>query len=244
MNCCVVIPVHTDQLSSNHISSVKRTIEIFKQYEVTILCHPLISSWVRSTFGDAVKLTVLSESFFKSVRDYNRLMLSGEFYGLFSSSDFILICQPDVFVYRDCLSSFIGRADYGGAITLFHEPQAIVGNGGFSLRRVTAIQSLLAGDLKIPKLWKWSLPLWKRFFLNCFVFVGLEDFFVRTGRINEDYIYSTMIKDDKRMSPVDARYFSRDAIKPVENIVPMGFHGWEKYSTQIEREFILRKLNV
>lgn len=103
--------------------------------------------------------------YFTSIRGYNRLLLSTAFYERFLASEYLLICQPDVFVFRDDLTRWMdGGWDYVGApwfsssaiSTRIHwlkmqvsrrvlgdqdkvhpyETRDRVGNGGFSLRRV------------------------------------------------------------------------------------------------------------
>jgi hypothetical protein len=103
--------------------------------------------------------------FFESIQGYNRLLLSTGFYERFLGSAYLLICQLDVFVFRDDLSAWVARGyDYVGApwvsrtevSILIHrfkmvlsklilgvqdkvyrfETRNRVGNGGFSLRRV------------------------------------------------------------------------------------------------------------
>lgn len=103
--------------------------------------------------------------YFATVRDYNRLLLSAGFYQRFLRSQFLLVCQLDVFVFRDELARWVERGyDYVGAPwvsrtaagTQLHrlrmhlsklvlgardrvyrwETRNRVGNGGFSLRSV------------------------------------------------------------------------------------------------------------
>ena len=47
--------------------------------------------------------------YFKSIQGYNRLLLSTGFYERFLASAYLLICQLDVFVFRDDLAE-LGRA--------------------------------------------------------------------------------------------------------------------------------------
>ena len=243
MTCTVVIPVHTNKLSKNHILGAQRALDLFKDFSPVILCHSRIVDWVKATFGFSVSLKIVDFAYLKSVRDYNRLMLSVDFYDQFSASDYILICQPDVFVYHNSLTKFYNKGDYGGALTLFNEHQPVVGNGGFSIRKVKAMQHILSRRLVVPKMWRLSLPIWKRFVLGCAIRVGFEDYFVRSGRVNEDYVLSMMMESNDVMNEIDASWFSQDAIAPKHNVTPMAFHAWEKYASVEERNYILRQLN-
>lgn len=103
--------------------------------------------------------------YFGSIRGYNRLLLSPAFYERFLGSEYLLVCQLDVFVFHDDLAAWVARGhDYVGAPWLSgsaaslavhwlawqaarrlpgrqdrihpYETRNRVGNGGFSLRRV------------------------------------------------------------------------------------------------------------
>ena len=55
-------------------------------------------------------------AYFTSIQGYNRLLLSTEFYQRFLGSAYLLICQLDVFVFRDELAGWVARGyDYVGA---------------------------------------------------------------------------------------------------------------------------------
>jgi len=116
----------------------------------------------RYRFGGA---ETFDPAYFESVQGYNRLLLSTGFYQRFLRSRFILICQLDVFVFRDDLARWVERGyDYVGAPWVSktavsvgihklkmhlsklvlgvqdkvyrYETRNRVGNGGFSLRSV------------------------------------------------------------------------------------------------------------
>lgn len=105
------------------------------------------------------------DSYFHSIHDYNRLMLSEEFYQRFAGYDYILIAQLDTYIFRDELAAWCDKGyDYVGAPWLVRpvyrssllrltslikrvwcrlwklpnsqDTNFKVGNGGLSLRRV------------------------------------------------------------------------------------------------------------
>ena len=110
-------------------------------------------------------METFAPAYFGSIQGYNRLLLSTEFYARFLGSEYLLICQLDVFVFRDELAGWVARGyDYVGApwfsktavrrrihwlkmhlsklvlgvqdkVYRF-ETRDRVGNGGFSLRKV------------------------------------------------------------------------------------------------------------
>jgi hypothetical protein len=103
--------------------------------------------------------------YFESIDGYNRLMLSTEFYSKFQSFEYILIHQLDAFVFKDALLDWCSRnLDYIGApwirpvehtdiikaikskfqygVPSEKQFENKVGNGGFSLRRVSKFHNL------------------------------------------------------------------------------------------------------
>lgn len=115
---------------------------------------------------------------FASVRGYNRLVLSPQFYDRFDSYEYLLIHQLDAFVFRDELLAWCARGfDYVGApwigMELPEKPEwrqlldglalpgrfedlkgkMTVGNGGFSLRRVETFSRVLATRKDLLRLW-------------------------------------------------------------------------------------------
>lgn len=123
----------------------------------------------RFPFGETV---AFDPEYFGSARGYNRLLLSEAFYDAFARSEYLLLCQLDVFVFRDDLAAWLERGyDYVGAPWVsrsalsgvvhwgrmrlrelvpgrkdtYHsyELRNRVGNGGFSLRRVASHRRLV-----------------------------------------------------------------------------------------------------
>jgi len=124
------------------------------------------------------EVATFDPAFFASARGYNRLMLSSAFYEAFARSEYVLVCQLDVFVFRDDLARWVDRGyDYVGAPWVsktalgdpvhwarmrmrgllpgrrdrYHsfELRNRVGNGGFSLRSVASHRRVVAGMASI-----------------------------------------------------------------------------------------------
>jgi hypothetical protein len=131
-----------------------------------------------------VNFTFFEESYFNDIRGYNELMLSANFYSCFLEYEYILIHQLDAFVFKDELSYWCNKNyDYVGAPWInpgWHEEalnyiyittgllkkskqkikeykknnSLMVGNGGFSLRKVKSFY-LISLSLR-KKLRKWE----------------------------------------------------------------------------------------
>ena len=59
-----------------------------------------------SYFQPNDKVARLPPQFFKTLKAYNQLMMSTEFYKMFSDFDYILIYELDAFVFSDKLEYF------------------------------------------------------------------------------------------------------------------------------------------
>ncbi|MFA6014055.1 MAG: DUF5672 family protein [Gallionellaceae bacterium] len=176
--------------------------------------------------------------FFSSIKGYNLLLLSQGFYAQFNQFEFMLILQTDAIVLRDELTHWCDQPfDYVGApwpdsVELFvnigrfdgdkgRRVRAMVGNGGFSLRRIQKCISLLQE------------------------FPEAVDYFNRSGS-SEDLFFSFMAPlsaDFVLPNEITASHFSME-LKPSfyyainGNRLPMGGHAWWKY----EPEFWLNQL--
>ena len=161
----IVVPVYRDFLDPEEAVSLESAFRALGHHHlVMVKPEGLDTSTVQARFPfEAVE--TFDPGYFKSIQGYNRLLLSSAFYERFLTSRFMLICQLDVFVFRDDLASWVERGyDYVGApwisgsaaSLLLHrvgrglgrlraggadrvhpyELRNRVGNGGFSLRKV------------------------------------------------------------------------------------------------------------
>ncbi|RCH54555.1 hypothetical protein DJ568_12095 [Mucilaginibacter hurinus] len=112
----VVIPFYKENLSHNELVSVQQCFKILGGYPIiTVKPNSLsLSEAVTSfPFTDTVNF---DDAYFKNIAGYNRLMLSPEFYGAFLNYDYILIHQPDAFVFKDELQHWCNKNfDYVGS---------------------------------------------------------------------------------------------------------------------------------
>jgi hypothetical protein len=105
--------------------------------------------------------------FFSNTSTYSRLLLWAGFYQAFASYEFVLIHQLDAFVFRDELAGWCARGyDYIGApwidCSWLAEARLgwpretrdnVVGNGGFSLRRIAPALKLLTRMPEVAEQW-------------------------------------------------------------------------------------------
>ncbi|MEN9907430.1 MAG: hypothetical protein RLZZ540_571 [Bacteroidota bacterium] len=236
----VVIPIYKNYFGDLEEKSFLQCMNVLKDYPV-VLVQPegLDNTYITEKFSN-IKVENFSKDYFVNISGYNELLLSPSFYERFSDSEFILIYQLDAFVFKDTLKEWCEKGyDYIGApwiatqhnnivtktLALFDskkkkERKQIfykVGNGGFSLRRVSS-------HYKIAKEQKSFITA----FLNAEkkAIYAIEDVFWSLKA--PEFCESFKIPEYK-----EALYFAIDrkpkiAFKIVNNEFPFGCHGINK----------------
>lgn len=161
----VAVPVYRSVLDEHERTSLASAFRVLGHHHlVMVKPEGLDTGPLERTFPFAGAETFAPE-YFRSIQGYNRLLLSTPFYERFLPSEYLLVCQLDVFLFRDDLAAWVARGyDYVGAPWLSgsaaslalhwltwqvtrrlpggadrihpYETRNQVGNGGFSLRRV------------------------------------------------------------------------------------------------------------
>lgn len=167
----VVVPVYKTEPNAHEAISWKRCLEVFATHPIALVAPEGldVTAYVPPGRAEAERIRVVrfDPGFFRSLSSYSDLMLSAGFYRAFASYEFILVHQLDVFVFRDELANWCARGwDYVGAPWEWCEwiPEAkhqwppatrdnVVGNGGFSLRRVSTALKVLAETPDVPARW-------------------------------------------------------------------------------------------
>ncbi len=161
----VVVPVYRGFLDANETISLESAFRVLGTHHLVMVKPAGLDTAAIEARFPFQAVEAFDPGYFTSVQGYNRLLLSTGFYERFLGSAYLLICQLDVFVFRDELASWVARGyDYVGApwvsktdvsvrihqlkmglSKLFlgtqdkvyrYETRNRVGNGGFSLRRV------------------------------------------------------------------------------------------------------------
>lgn len=147
----VVIPVYRARPDHNETISLRQCISVLGSHPITFVA-PLsldLSNYLR-LLPDA-HVEYFPRRYFAGINGYNRLLTSPWFYQRFLLYEFILIYQLDAFVFRDELADwctteydFIGAPWFEGYAYADEASLPIgVGNGGFSLRRVSSFLKAL-----------------------------------------------------------------------------------------------------
>lgn len=216
IQCCKVLGKHTFSLVCPNDLDISVYEKIFNSYNINFT------------------IARFENDFFESAEKYNCLMLSIDFYKKFEEYEFMLVYQLDAYVFRSELDYWCEKDfDYIGApwFENFSLSNAnsklldIAGNGGFSLRKISSFVKVLNHTKKTA------------------VFIRE---YIRNGQ-NEDVFFAKFaknIKDDfKVANSKEAMHFSfecqpRKLYEMIDNKLPFGCHGWERYDFDFWESFI------
>ena len=256
----VAIPLYRETMSENEELSFRRAVSVLGENHPVAAFAPegMDLSLYTGIFPQLIAERFPAH-FFHSVKDYSRLLLSEEFYKRFSSYEWLLVCQLDAWVFRDGLSGWC-RKEYdfiGAPIPATWEPDregrfpVIVGNGGFSLRRVSAFLKVLreggAPMFSRKRLRGYiSHHLREGHFFRAFVpllrLMGIGNSrrrcldILRKQGACEDMAYTAIAESGGLRVPssAEAARFALDGEylhlfwEPGKSVIPVGLHAWHR----------------
>lgn len=235
----VVIPIYKIDLNEYETISLERCLKIFTKNKILIIAPAGLSlDKIKQLDSSKYEVYWFPESNFADIESYNRLLLDREFYRRFIDCRYILIYQLDAFVFSDQLSDWCRKSyDYIGApwfgvdwFTEHHKPgfgnfwghfgnkKCMVGNGGFSLRRI------------------------RSFLLALMILKHRADNWIH----NEDLFWSFEVPNNlpffKKPNVDIAMKFSfelnpRECFVRTHGALPFGCHAWERYDIDFWRPF-------
>ena len=265
--CAIVIPIYKEILNEYEICSLQQCVSVLKKYPIYLVTYNELSTvtykGIFLSYNVSVNFEYFDKEYFKDLSGYNNLMMKKEFYDRFTNYKNILIYQLDCFVFRDDLESWCNRGyDYIGAPwfddNLSHEEGAnlwAVGNGGFSLRKISAFRNLFVTSKNLFGLKQLSKKmqlnhkgfLW---LLKAWIF-GYENnlkFLLSEWTDAEDLFYCLSLSETKLKLKVpelkDAIDFAFEQspgylFELNNNTLPFGCHAWNRYETNsFWREYI------
>jgi hypothetical protein len=116
VNVVVLIPAHRSWLQPFERVALERCLDTLRGRPVVMVLPADVDSTPLRTLSSRLQFERFAPECFRSVGDYNRLLLSDEFYARFASFEYMLIHQLDAFVFRDDLDAWCARGyDYVGA---------------------------------------------------------------------------------------------------------------------------------
>jgi len=248
----VIIPIYKKNLSSFEEISLNRMIKIFKNRDIVIITFFELDQFCSqiSKFHKNINIVFFHKKYFSSIRGYNRLLMSKNFYKTFISFKYVLICQLDVYVFEDKLDYWINKQFCNIGAPLFKgynkvsKNFKIIGNnGGFCLRNTQSCLDILlkikyryynvSTLIKIESNFLWRLY---RILRDGLLFnYNLNPFY---PIINEDIFWSSIVPIENNFflvpKPEESILFSFDVnpkflYEKSNNMLPMAIHAWWKY---------------
>ena len=246
----VIIPVYCETLVKNEVIVLSQMIKVLNKYNLYLVAPEEIE--IKNYDTTRLQYVYFREEFFRDVTGYNKLLLSQEFYERFQNYEYILIAQLDTFVISDQIQYWCSKKyDFIGAPWFFEvrdyeylRPflpyehrynilkfmrhitgrKYLVGNGGFSLRKVTTyLDFIKKNENKIIKYIKKGL-------------LQIEDGI--TTALHEDAFWTlyvpTIYKEFRVAKYREALKFSFECgpalcYKDNNCKLPFGCHAWEKH---------------
>lgn len=161
----ILVPFYRSFLDPEETVSLESTFRVLGAHHLVMIKPAGLDTAAIEARFPFKAVETFDPAYFTSIQGYNRLLLSTGFYERFLGSAYMLVCQLDVFVFRDDLARWVEAGyDYVGAPwvsktevsvrihqlkmlaskLLFgvedkvyrYETRNRVGNGGFSLRKV------------------------------------------------------------------------------------------------------------
>lgn len=115
----VVIPIYTLDLSETEVLALRQCFAVLGSHDIAVIKpRSLDVNPLAEMLGVEARYRVESfdDSYFAGREGYNRLMLSTSLYERFITSRYIMICQTDVYIFKDELDEWCRRGyDYIGA---------------------------------------------------------------------------------------------------------------------------------
>ncbi|MBL4884524.1 MAG: hypothetical protein JKY95_08325 [Planctomycetaceae bacterium] len=257
-SCAIGIPVYSEEPSRGELIAFNNVLEILSEWPIYLIAPEGMDVSIYSNYSSEIQVIRFSPEYFVGRSGYNKLLLSKHFYQAFSAYEYLLIHQLDAFVFRDELALWCERGiDYIGAPwyeapgdrrgeAKVDAPLLGVGNGGFSLRRVSS-------SIKVLSSWRLIEPFPRgiRSFLKQFVSGKLlSNRFCSAAhklKINEDRFWSEVVPVRfpwfQIPSPFEAVSFAfevnpRKCFELNGSELPFGCHAWEKYDPDFWTNFI------
>lgn len=256
----VLIPLHKEDIGCAEEYSIRNTLAVMSSHDVWVICPERMNRFVtefRKVEKMDFEIACFPDYCFADITGYNSMMMSLEFYLRFEAYEYLLITQTDTLVFSDRLDrwcdrsfSYIGAPWFKGH-TRPRQPLkfAGVGNGGFSLRKVSdAIKVLESTRFPAPRAGHVALELDERFrlaglLLHCIVMSPSLPFI--SLKINEDLYWGAVVPQRYDWyfvpEPEDAVDFAFEAAPEYlyelnGRRLPFGCHAWERYNPQFWRD--------
>ena len=157
--CIIIIPIYREFITPQEDFNLSNTINLLKdRYDICILCpNKMKTDWLNEKFKMKLMVFKVSSFNFTSKESYSRMLERPQFYEPFFPWKYMLIVQPDVWLFNNptkSLEYFIDKnpiyvgapwtKDYASKIGI-NDPAS--GNGGLSLRDTKRLSNILKNSI-------------------------------------------------------------------------------------------------
>ena len=112
----VVIPIYLPSLSNSERISLEQCLKLLSSYSIVVIKPESLDLDDIINFFGLTHIEAFPDKHFVSLRAYNKLVLSEEFYRSFQHYTYMLIYQLDAYVFKDELLNWANKGyDYIGA---------------------------------------------------------------------------------------------------------------------------------
>lgn len=236
----IVIPLYCTDLRDEEIRSIERTCSVLSRHPIVLLIPETLDPAPFNERFPGHEIMRVSDEWLGTkhgIAGYNRMMMSREFYALFSDTEYILICQADCWIFRDEVDRWCDAGyDYVGAPS----PRRPIYNW-FPVRWYLALRRKMASGILrqdlVGKVYNGGLSLRRvaSFLQACDDYrEEIAAFLSRHHHLYNEDVFWSLVPVSFRYPPVDAALgFSFD-VKPDfcyklnGRRLPFGCHGWYK----------------
>ena len=219
--CIILVPVYKEHMTNDEKMSFRQLRTVLgNYYQVALICPESMNpEEYHSVWNGPLLSFHFDNEFFTDRMAYCKLLNSQFFYKTFIDYEYILIYQLDCWVFRNELDDWCDKGyDYIGApffVKWFSDRGLYVGNGGFSLRKTSAMIT----------------------YLDKFLGKGLPHENTDDGFFAANFDGSLKIP-----SPIVAAEFSLEEA-PAQHIektgkLPFGCHAYKKYDWEFWKQHI------
>lgn len=247
----VVIPVYRQLTDKFEQASFCQCLKVLGSHDIAIVTHEELNCGeyvkIAERYGVTLQIHFFDKFFFQGIDGYNRLCLSKDFYTHFENYQYMLVFQLDAWVFRDELQYWCEKGyDYIGAP--WPHLGNNVGNGGFSLRKISHFLKICNGSRHkmFSNRYVWTRIDWTSpksivmTILKSFGFHNTCGFFLDSWKhLPEDVIYGYKMKGSFFEAKVpdwkEALSFSVEDVTSLgdvqltKNTLPFGTHAYYRF---------------
>lgn len=260
----VVIPIYKPfkELTENEITALLQLRSVLYSRDIYYVCPPSIDTgnYVKILEPLNVRIIYASQRYFGSLDHGNRLFLSRFLYNRLQNYKYMLIHHTDAYVFSDKLDYWCSQDfDYVGAPWFVGNKEPVlplkfkgVGNGGFSLRKISSFLRITNNRTFINfhlGLYRFHQLLEGNHYLFLRKYLGI-DFAMSIMKLyigQEDEFWGLVVPKFYRWfnvaKPEQALKFSFEVAPEVllklnNDELPFGCHAWDKYAPEFWKAFI------